>query len=89
MFSATSFCILQEIWTTQPIIATVMFGLPLLLFSFIIYMLCTAEGGDDQEYNDEDEFDDEDGDGEQRDALNPPPVPQEQETKQPGKPKTE
>lgn len=35
-----------------------MFGLPLLLFSFIIYMLCTAEeGGDDQEFNEDDEDD--------------------------------
>lgn len=39
----------QEIWTTQPIAAILMFGFPLLVFSFLIYMLCIADPGPEEE----------------------------------------
>ena len=60
----------QEIWTTQPIAAILMFGFPLLVFSFLIYMLCIADPGPEEEDLEElqDEgteyLDDEDGERE-------------------------
>ena len=60
----------QDIWTTQPIAALLMFGFPLLVFTFIIYMLCIADPGPEEE--DMDDIDDEgvdvmdDGDYEER-----------------------
>ena len=39
----------QDIWTTQPIAALLMFGFPLLVFTFIIYMLCIADPGPEEE----------------------------------------
>lgn len=38
-----------DIWTTQPIAALLMFGFPLLVFSFLIYMLCIADTGPEEE----------------------------------------
>lgn len=49
---------LQDIWTTQPIAALLMFGFPLLVFSFIIYMLCIADPGPEEEDMDETELGD-------------------------------
>ena len=60
---------LQDIWTTQPIAALLMFGFPLLVFSFIIYMLCIADPGPEEEDMDETELgDDEASEGEQEEA---------------------
>ena len=39
----------QDMWTTQPIAALLMFGFPLLVFTFIIYMLCIADPGPEEE----------------------------------------
>ncbi|XP_067054514.1 protein disulfide-isomerase TMX3-like isoform X2 [Acropora muricata] len=47
-----------DIWTTQPIAALLMFGFPLLVFSFIIYMLCIADPGPEEEDMDETELGD-------------------------------
>lgn len=61
---------IYEIWTTQPIAAILMFGFPLLVFSFLIYMLCIADPGPEEEDLEErqDEgteyLDDEDGERE-------------------------
>jgi len=40
---------IYDIWTTQPIAALLMFGFPLLVFTFIIYMLCIADPGPEEE----------------------------------------
>ena len=40
---------IQDIWTTQPIAALLMFGFPLLVFSFLIYMLCIVDSGPEEE----------------------------------------
>lgn len=40
---------IYDIWTTQPIAALLMFGFPLLIFTFIIYMLCIADPGPEEE----------------------------------------
>lgn len=40
---------IYEIWTTQPIAALLMFGFPLLVFSFLIYMLCIADSGPEED----------------------------------------
>lgn len=53
----------QDIWTTQPIAALLMFGFPLLVFTFIIYMLCIADPGPEEE-DLEDMGDEEDDEGE-------------------------
>lgn len=45
----TLFLHAQDIWTTQPIAALLMFGFPLLVFTFIIYMLCIADPGPEEE----------------------------------------
>ena len=79
-------CLIQEIWTTQPIAALVMFGFPLLVFSFVIYMLCIADPGPEEELDEEDdavEFDD--GDHEQTKE----PKESDEEAESGAKPKTE
>lgn len=58
----------QEIWRAQPIVASLIFGLPALLFSFLIYTLCIADPGEgyDEEFDeneDEDYREDEEGPG--------------------------
>ncbi|RMX51139.1 hypothetical protein pdam_00015794 [Pocillopora damicornis] len=61
---------IYEIWTTQPIAAILMFGFPLLVFSFLIYMLCIADPGPEEEDLEElqeegtEYLDDEDGERE-------------------------
>ncbi|XP_073233579.1 protein disulfide-isomerase TMX3-like [Porites lutea] len=77
---------IYEIWTTQPIAALVMFGFPLLVFSFVIYMLCIADPGPEEELDEEDdavEFDD--GDHEQTKE----PKESDEEAESGAKPKTE
>jgi len=44
---------IYDIWTTQPIAALLMFGFPLLVFAFVIYMLCIADPGPEEEDLDE------------------------------------
>ena len=55
--------ILQEVWTAQPVVAALMFGLPALLFCFLIYTLCIADTGEEYEEefdeNEEEEIDEE------------------------------
>ncbi|XP_068725493.1 protein disulfide-isomerase TMX3-like isoform X2 [Montipora capricornis] len=60
---------IYDIWTTQPIAALLMFGFPLLIFSFVIYMLCIADPGPEEEELDEMEFEDEIGDDEQEEKC--------------------
>ncbi|KAJ7360441.1 Protein disulfide-isomerase tmx3 [Desmophyllum pertusum] len=48
---------IYDIWTSQPIAALLMFGFPLLVFTFIIYMLCIADAGPEEE--EPDDMDDE------------------------------
>ena len=45
---------LQEIWSTSPFMAIVVFGLPFLVFGFLIVMLCCLEppAEDQQEHED-------------------------------------
>ena len=63
-----------------------MFGFPLLVFSFVIYMLCIADPGPEEELDEEDdavEFDD--GDREQTKE----PKESDEEAESGAKPKTE
>ena len=63
-----------------------MFGFPLLVFSFVIYMLCIADAGPEEELDEEDdaaEFDD--GDHEQTKE----PKESDEEAESGAKPKTE
>ncbi|KAK3746383.1 hypothetical protein QZH41_018215, partial [Actinostola sp. cb2023] len=85
------FTTVYEIWTSQPIVATLMFGLPLLLFSFVIYMLCTVEVGDDQEFNEEDNDEEHYDDDEDEHKIQEQSLEAHEETidKSGGKPKTE
>lgn len=46
---------IYDIWTTQPIAALLMFGFPLLVFGFLFYMLCIADPGPEEEFDEDDE----------------------------------
>ncbi|CAH3177414.1 unnamed protein product [Porites lobata] len=77
---------IYEIWTTQPIAALVMFGFPLLVFSFVIYMLCIADPGPEEELDEDDAAEFDDGDHEQ---TNKEPKESDEEAESGAKPKTE
>lgn len=64
---------MQDIWTTQPIAALLMFGFPLLVFSFLIYMLCIADTGPEEEdlVDDEEEVEIIDEDLEEKEVKEP------------------
>ena len=63
-----------------------MFGFPLLVFSFVIYMLCIADPGPEEELDEDDAAEFDDGDHEQ---TNKEPKESDEEAESGAKPKTE
>lgn len=46
---------LQAMWTAQPILTSLLLGLPSILMTFVCYSLCTAEPAEEGEMDSEDE----------------------------------
>ena len=63
-----------------------MFGFPLLVFSFVIYMLCIADPEPEEELDEDDAAEFDDGDHEQ---TNKEPKESDEEAESGAKPKTE
>lgn len=56
MIIDVSFCLfLQAMWSAQPILTTLLLGLPSILMTFVCYSLCTAEPAEEGEMDTEDE----------------------------------
>ncbi|XP_028392560.1 protein disulfide-isomerase TMX3-like [Dendronephthya gigantea] len=56
----------KEIWASSPLMAVVIFGLPFLVFGFLVVMICCLEGPSDDEHQDTGEH--QEGNEEQREV---------------------